>query len=140
MFRFSEACAEYQRQRAILAPEEESITELTGLACLFAGITVAHSFVPALIGTTCVDMMIPAREEDQASFWQLRTAKGIGICSGELAKRTAAVAMVPSVVSSCTPYFLGCCILGGTVCVAHKTGCLKQVRVLEATMQVMTRE
>lgn len=137
MFCASETCREYQRQRVIQNSQRADPMEIGGVACLFAGITASYSFVPAVVGTSCFELIVP--REDRSSLWQIRAAKCIGICSGEFAKQAVNIAFVASPAAStiCAANVAACCFASMAVCVAEKSGCFQEMRAIENTIETI---
>jgi len=137
MLSISEACREYQRQRLIQSSQKADPVEVGGIACLFAGITSSYSFIPAIVGTSCFELIVP--REDRSSLWQIRSAKCVGICSGEIARQAVSVAAVssPGVSALCVANVAACCFASMAVCVAHKSGCFQEMRAIENTIETI---
>lgn len=137
MLCISETCREYQRQRFIQNSQKADPMEIGGVACLFAGVTASYSFIPAIVGTSCFEAIVP--REDRSSFWQIRAAKCIGICSGEIAKQAVNVAVTtsPAVSTLCTANIAACCFTVMAVSIVHKSGCLEEMRAIENTVETI---
>jgi hypothetical protein len=126
---------EYQRVSQDPYPVEGG--QLIGPTVIFGGVSALYPFPLAVILNSCIASPSVAGnlfEEDPARLSALRVSSGIGIASGCIGKKMAAVS-VPLLCPTACPQVAACCFSGcvgvSALHAAEASGCIKSVYILE---------